>query len=157
VRPPQVSLEPPAAEDLAPYCLAGTARRLARIGREDAGPGRCPCVGYDVSLALVAEEVWTLRDRDGVLATITITDSDFPWLSGRLDAEPRFQEYRPLFTAELAALESEDWEEFDRMHRAIREQLQLAYPDGRDVPEFLLHVNGDEAWFRWADEPFDSE
>jgi len=48
-------------------------------------------------------EVWTLRDRDGVLATITITDTNFPWLSGHLDAEPRFQEYRPLFTAELAA------------------------------------------------------
>ena len=92
-----------------------------------------------------------------MLATITITDTTFPWLSGHLDAEPRFQEYRPLFTAELAALEREDWQEFDRMQNAISEQRQLAYPDGREVPEFRLHVNGDEAWFRWDDESFDSE
>jgi hypothetical protein len=57
----------------------------------------------------------------------------------------------------LLLLEREDWQEFDRMQNAIREQLQLAYPDGREVPEFRLHVNGDEAWFRWDDESFDSE
>ena len=27
-------------------------------------------------------------------------------------------------------------------------------PDGRPVPEFLLHVDGDDAWWRWSDEPF---
>jgi hypothetical protein len=31
----------------------------------------------------------------------------------------------------------------------------LTYPDGRDVPEYLLHIDGDEAWWRWSDEPFD--
>lgn len=27
-------------------------------------------------------------------------------------------------------------------------------PDGRPVPEFLLHIEGADAWLRWSDEPF---
>jgi hypothetical protein len=25
------------------------------------------------------------------------------------------------------------------------------------VPEFLLHIDGTEAWWRWSDEPFEGE
>jgi hypothetical protein len=109
------------------------------------------------SMAEPTSEVWTLRDREDTVATITITDSDFPWLSGRLDAKSGFEKYRNLFDAELAAMEREDWEEADRRYYAIREQLQLMYPEGGRVPEFLLHVRGDEAWFRWSDEPFEEQ
>jgi hypothetical protein len=28
----------------------------------------------------------------------------------------------------------------------------MTFPDGRDVPEWLLHIDGDEAWWRWADD-----
>ena len=27
----------------------------------------------------------------------------------------------------------------------------------RNVPEFLLHIEGDTAWWRWNDEPFDED
>ncbi|MBX6751337.1 MAG: hypothetical protein IRY85_17015 [Micromonosporaceae bacterium] len=33
----------------------------------------------------------------------------------------------------------------------------LRNPEGRDVPEFLLHIDGDQAWWRWSDEPFDED
>ena len=101
-------------------------------------------------------KVWALHDRLDTVATITITDSDFPWLSGRFDPKPGFDKYRSLFDAELAATEGEDWDEADRLYHAIREELRLTYPEGGNVPEFLLHVHGDKAWFRWSDEPFDS-
>jgi hypothetical protein len=30
--------------------------------------------------------------------------------------------------------------------------VSLASPDG-PVAEFLLHIEGDRAWFRWSEEP----
>ncbi|MEV6847472.1 hypothetical protein [Actinoplanes sp. NPDC051411] len=35
--------------------------------------------------------------------------------------------------------------------------VTLRYPEGNEVPEFLLHIQGDEAWWRWSDEPFDDD
>ena len=31
----------------------------------------------------------------------------------------------------------------------------MTYPDGGHVPEFMLHMAGDKAWWRWSDEPLD--
>ncbi|GLZ29723.1 hypothetical protein Lesp02_19130 [Lentzea sp. NBRC 105346] len=100
--------------------------------------------------------VWHLRRGDELLGTITITDGDFPWLSGRFAPEPGFAEFAPLFAEELALLESEDWEAWEAAYDRISGQLTLVAPDG-PVAEFLLHVQGDEAWFRWSDEPFDQD
>ncbi|MDH6437755.1 hypothetical protein M2158_006296 [Streptomyces sp. SAI-144] len=36
----------------------------------------------------------------------------------------------------------------------VRRRVSLHAPGG-PVPEFLLHIEGDRAWFRWSDEPFD--
>ena len=36
----------------------------------------------------------------------------------------------------------------------VREAVSLAAPDGRRVPEFLLHIQDESAWWRWSDEPF---
>jgi hypothetical protein len=104
---------------------------------------------------MATSNIWTPRCGEDTVATITITDSDFPWLAGRLNAKSGFEKYRALFDDELAALEREDWDEADRRYNAIREQLELTYPDGSPVPEFLLHIKGNEAWFRWSDEPFE--
>jgi hypothetical protein len=35
--------------------------------------------------------------------------------------------------------------------------VTLWYPDGREVPEFLLHLDGSVAWWRWSDEHFDED
>ena len=48
----------------------------------------------------------------------------------------------------------QSWE--DAYHR-IRVEVSLAAPDGHLVPEFLLHIDGSEAWWRWTDEPFEDE
>src|SRR5215831_19666011 len=67
-----------------------------------------------------------------------------------------FAAVRPLFAEELRALEHVDddlgsWQAaYDRIRRAV----SLLYPHGRPVPEFLLHVDGEDAWWRWSDEPF---
>jgi hypothetical protein len=38
--------------------------------------------------------------------------------------------------------------------RRARDAVSLAGPSGRRVPELLLHIQGDNAWWRWNDEPF---
>jgi hypothetical protein len=81
---------------------------------------------------------------------------DFPWLKARVVPREGFEEIRPIFEVELRLVEDEKnigpWEE--AYHRLGAEVL--AAPDGHLVPEFLLHIDGSEAW-RWSEEPFEDE
>jgi hypothetical protein len=47
-------------------------------------------------------EVWQLRRGGEVLGEITMTEADFPWLSGSFAERPGFAEVAPLFAEELA-------------------------------------------------------
>jgi hypothetical protein len=105
-------------------------------------------------------EVWRLyaADDDALLAELTVHERDFPWIAARLAPTPAFTPLRPLFDEEarlVQAMESTSaWESaYDRVRAAV----SLAGPDGVRVPEFLLHIEGDEAWWRYSDEPFDDE
>ncbi|MDG4767950.1 hypothetical protein O7632_28220 [Solwaraspora sp. WMMD406] len=107
---------------------------------------------------------WLLRDHDGVLlAELVVTDGDFPWLYATLHQTEAFEPVRPLFEQELRAMRaSEDGEAagdaagavdaWERAYLELRAATVLIDPDGRPVSEFLLHVDGDEAWWRWIDE-----
>ena len=104
-------------------------------------------------------EVWRLFRGEELLGELTVTDIDFPWLHARFDARPAFEGLRPLFVEELSLVESEqdDADAWDALYKRIREEVKLRYPDGRDVPEFLLHIDGTTAWWRWSDDRFDAE
>lgn len=100
-------------------------------------------------------EVWQVRGDEPV-GEILIDEADFPWLSGRFTPGPGYAAVRDLFVRELALLErdlGEGREEWEAVHEEIRRRVSLSSPDG-PVAEFLLHVDGDRAWFRWSDEPF---
>jgi hypothetical protein len=104
-------------------------------------------------------ETWVVRHRQQSVGEILIEEADFPWLSGRFTAGPAFAALRPLFERELELMELDDdrhWAEWDKVYDEIREAVSLSSPSG-PVPEFLLHIRGDRAWFRWSDEPFDSD
>ncbi|MER7057652.1 MULTISPECIES: hypothetical protein [unclassified Streptomyces] len=90
---------------------------------------------------------------------IVIDDPDFPWLSGRFRAGPGFGAVQDLFARELALAERDDeghWEEWETVYAEIERRVRLVSPDG-PVAEFLLHIQGERAWFRWSDEPFQRE
>jgi hypothetical protein len=53
-------------------------------------------------------------------------------------------------------VEEEKWQEWEEAYDEIRRRVSLVAPSG-PVPEFLLPVEGDRAWFRWSDEPFDAD
>jgi hypothetical protein len=93
---------------------------------------------------------------DSVLGDIEVSDADFPWLLGRFVAGPAFSSVAHLFARELDLVNSDDLDAWEAAYRAIESQdLRLLRPDGTAVAEVLLHVDGDTAWFRWSDEPFE--
>ncbi|GAA2970977.1 hypothetical protein [Actinokineospora diospyrosa] len=96
-------------------------------------------------------EVWRLTRGGEPVAEIVVDDGDFPWLYGRLVPLAPFEEFRPLFEEEHRLLqEDSSAEEWDAVYARISSALTLHSPDG-PVAEYLLHVDGDEAWFRWID------
>jgi len=106
-------------------------------------------------------EVWQLRRGDVLLGEITITEPDWPWLYGRFVAEEAFEAVASLFAEELTlsqVINHDDSEEavdaWEAAYGQISETLTLISPTGRPVAEYLLHIDGDNAWFRWDDEPF---
>ena len=105
------------------------------------------------------DETWKLHRGDELLADLVVTDGDFPWLYARVRPHDGFEDVRPLFAEELRLLDDieNDSAAWETAYDAIRAIIILRYPAGGEVPEFLLHVDGDEAWWRWSDEPFDHE
>ena len=113
-------------------------------------------------MVIVVGDVWRLCRGDDVLAEVTITRADFPWLTGTLAVRPAFAEVASLFAEELAltaALEDDDGPAavaaWDAVQARIGAVVTLVAPHG-PVAEHLLHVDVEagEAWFRWSDEPF---
>ncbi|MFJ9821263.1 hypothetical protein ACIRU3_39605 [Streptomyces sp. NPDC101151] len=103
--------------------------------------------------------VWRVCAGAEPVGEILIDDADFPWLSGGFTAGPGFTAVQDLFARELALMDRDDekgWEEWESLYDEIRRRVSLSSPDG-PVPEFLLHIEGDRAWFRWSDEPFEQE
>ncbi|MGV9267997.1 hypothetical protein ACWDRR_25425 [Kitasatospora sp. NPDC003701] len=99
---------------------------------------------------------WRLLHRGGPIGEILVDDGDFPWLSGRFVPAAGFAEVAPWFAESRALLEAEDHDGFDRVYDRIAGELTLIAPDG-PVAEFLLHIDGDRASFRWSDEPFEED
>ena len=91
-----------------------------------------------------------------LIAELVVTGGDFPWLNARVRAMPGFEEVRPLFEEELRALEhiDDDLGAWQAAYDNIRSAVDLLYPEGHPVPEFLMHIRGEDAWWRWSDEPF---
>ncbi|MEW1914820.1 hypothetical protein AB0442_41755 [Kitasatospora sp. NPDC085895] len=102
-------------------------------------------------------EVWRLTRGAELVGEIEIGEADFPWLAGTFRPGPGYPAVAPWFAETLALLEAEEHEErFDEAYDRIAEALTLSSPEG-PVAEFLLHIDGDQVWFRWSDEPFDED
>jgi Ser/Thr protein kinase RdoA (MazF antagonist) len=105
-------------------------------------------------------EVWQLHHGGRVVASLHVTEADFPWLRARVEPAPGFDAVAPLLAEEsrLAdALDDGVSAEWEAAHDRVRAATRLTRPDGRDVPEYLLHVDGSEAWWRCGDPPVDDD
>jgi hypothetical protein len=104
-----------------------------------------------------AAEVWHLRYHGEEVARLEVTDSDFPWLIAIVRPSPRFSEVRGVFDEEASQIEAPVDEVWEQLYHRIRADFELVRPDGFSVPEFLLHIEGDRASWRWSDTAFDGE
>jgi hypothetical protein len=101
-----------------------------------------------------AGEIWQLVRQSEVIGEIAVDKADFPWRHGRFTPSPAFADVKPWFDEALALIEAEEYERFEDAYDQIAARLSLVGPTG-PAAEFLLHIEGDRAWFRWSDEPFD--
>lgn len=105
-------------------------------------------------------ETWTLRDQGKQIARWEVTGTDFPSLEAIVHREPGFEQVRELFDEDLRLLEALDdgdlrtVERFEEHYRTIQARLELVGPDGVAVQEFLLHIDGDKAWWKWSETRF---
>jgi len=103
-------------------------------------------------------QVWQLYRGQELLAEITVDRTDMPWLIGGIATRPGFEAIRPAFEREVAIVDAEgdlDYEAWQEAYEPIS-RLTLVSPAG-PAADFLLHVRGEEAWFRWSDEPLDDQ
>jgi hypothetical protein len=107
----------------------------------------------------VDSQAWTLYRGDERIADLVVDSGDFPWLNAQVYPHRGFDDVRPLFVEELRLLDGIDnhLDAWEAAYQQVRATVTLRYPDGRTVPEFLLHIDGEEAWWRWSDETFDRE
>lgn len=97
---------------------------------------------------------------DTLLGTLTVNDLDMPWFWCHFVPETAFATVKPLFDAELAFMEAEsqvqsdgvnvDIDAWESAYQEIEALGLCLVPDvGETIDHFLLHVNGDMAWFRY--------
>lgn len=96
---------------------------------------------------------YLLYRNDQLLGELIATSFDFPWHRGNFRPTPAFEEVRPLFERELELLNADQMVEWEAVWTAIYDLGMRMRPASirdasEDISEFLLHIDGDEAWWR---------
>jgi hypothetical protein len=95
-----------------------------------------------------------LMQGETQLGTLTIYDMDWPWVNCHFESETAFEKVRHLFDAEQAILvharTPSDYDAWERSYDDIEALgLRLFPEDWEPIVDFLLHIEGNEAWFRY--------
>ena len=93
---------------------------------------------------------WDLVKNGIRLGSLTHQRSDRPFHYYHFEPTAAFAEVAPLFATELRSLNAGDADQWVRDYDRIEGlRLALVSPDGSaQLNELVLHVSGDEAWFR---------
>jgi hypothetical protein len=94
---------------------------------------------------------WSLTTPDGTeLGRLDFVEGEMFRTSCRFRPTPAFDRVAPLFAAELGLLNREEMDAWEAAYARIADLGLELRPVGGGVPirEFILHVDGDEAWFR---------
>lgn len=95
-------------------------------------------------------EFYLKRDEE-LLGVLRAKRTDFPWLICEFEGTAPFKSVQPLFDEELSLLETDRMDAWEFAYNRIK-ALGLRLIDAKDemdIGEFLLHIRGDEAWFRY--------
>jgi hypothetical protein len=98
---------------------------------------------------------WLLQHNDLILGDLFPYDWDFPWVYCKFTPTPAFAPYRALFDEEALLSDEADsddkWQAWEQLYNeidALGLQLIPQTADDKRVFNFLLHIDGGEAWFR---------
>ena len=100
---------------------------------------------YCAFILLGAEIIVTelqLKHGEESLGILRAYDNDFPWVNCKFEPTASFKTFEPLFQAELKLEDA-----YDRI-----DELGLQLVDverGKVISEFILHIENNEAWFRF--------
>jgi len=99
------------------------------------------------------EDLKTLQLKRGeiLLGTLQVRNLDMPWVICAFEATEAFDDVRSLFDEELKMVDKDDMDDWEKAYQRI-EELGLVLVDvegGKSITEFLLHVHGNEARFRY--------
>jgi hypothetical protein len=97
-------------------------------------------------------DIWLVLRGEEVIAELALKRLDPPWFHGRALRCAGFRPLQRLFDTEerLAARVHHDPAAWAGAYRRVRSEVRLLRPDGSDVPEFLLHIDGHRArWRCW--------
>lgn len=92
-----------------------------------------------------------LKQGDTLLGSLEVQELDFPWVRGVFIPTVAFDAVKHLFERELQLLEDEAWDEWEVVYAEIT-ALNLRLVDlasEQVIDEFLLHIDGRDAWFRY--------
>src|SRR6516162_1496097 len=98
-------------------------------------------------------QIFLVARREEPVAELVVERLDPPWFRGRVVPRDGFAALQPLFDheRELAANLDRDPAAWASAYRRLRGEVRLIEPDGHEVPEFLLHIDGKRAWWRCGD------
>ena len=95
---------------------------------------------------------WELYGKSTFYGRLHLDHIDQPWFHCRFEPTEAFQEVQPLFEEEIRLLNSSGKiDEWERSYETI-DQLQLELRSTAEhsvITDFLLHIEGDSAWFRY--------
>ena len=83
---------------------------------------------------------------DELLGTLTLAGVDQPFFDARFEAAPAFAEVAPVLNVPGDEFDEDAWGAAYERVEALG--LRLVTEDGAEIAEFLLHVDGEKAWFR---------
>jgi hypothetical protein len=91
-----------------------------------------------------------LERGEELLGNLRAYDTDFSWVIYKFEPTELFQAVKPLFEGELKLLNADDMDAWETSYSRIGALgLRLVYVGkGGETNEFILHIEGDEAWFR---------
>jgi hypothetical protein len=94
---------------------------------------------------------WILKAGAEILGMLTFKEQDQPWVVCYFQAKPAFAKFESYFKEELRLLDLEDMISWEQAYSAIDGLglvLEQVNQEEEKIMDFILHIRGDEAWFR---------
>lgn len=98
----------------------------------------------------MSESKFELWEGDVLVGNLYEYSLDFPWVLCRFEPTDTFGDLRELFDREMSLLKAEKWDESQSVYNEIERRVKLIDPgDPSMIESFVLHIDGNEAWFRY--------